>query len=349
LAEQRRLERESRNDIFKIFIPLAPALLEAFLPKKDNVLLDIMKENINKQEAQNLRMMDKLERAAAGPVVPPTSPLELITQLNNARKEGREEMKELLEMVEEKATERAEEMAASGDNKEESMLSLAMKNLGPIVGALVAQGKQPVIPAPEAQEAIASNETPQPIEAAPVQQPPTPEQVDQRKIAEIVFPFLAEQILRMEQSHKVDPKSAAKESLQLLKLKGFPQARVLKLFSRDVLFAILRTYKVSNTFDSWFNDYYAALTVQEPTAALRSKLTPLRAGTRAAPAASVTPQPSAPDKTDGLGHDPGKPGSVAPDKPNGHAKEGIVLDISGKNLSGAPTGGPAESNQPLSS
>lgn len=308
--ERRRQDRESRNDLLKLLTPLVPTVLAFILPKKDDTLLMMMKENTDRQEAQNIRMMERLERASQVPPVAAPNPLELIKQLNDARKEGRAEMKELMEMVEEKAVERAEEMGGSGE-KDESSLALVLKSLGPVLGAVIAQGKgAPALPQepqqlPEqdsgevvsTQGPPAPNPSRQPLAAdRGVKTPPSKKEIEQAQILKIILPFLGEQFVRMNNGHTIIPEAAAKESLTLLKAQGFGPDRIASSFSLEAMIGVLRGYKIPKSYDPWFNQYYATLIVAEAPAAPRTRPGTLKAAGR----------------TQSHGHLTGEPGAVAP-------------------------------------
>lgn len=355
---RRREERENRTTFLQTIMTALPGVLPLLLPKKDeSPFLEIMKDNMRNQELQNQRMMDRLEKLAAAPVAPQTSALDLIKQLNDARKDGREEMKELMEMVDEKAEIRAEELAASGGEKEDSTLTTMIKSLGPSLMALASsRGAPPALAPPEAAEGTEQVVESQPAQApssgaAPsrsaTKKPSTKNEQDQAAVLKIVLPFLGDQFVRMGQNHSIDPKAAARETLQLLKTKGFTQARVVELFSKEALMGVLRAYQVPKEYDPWFNGYYEALVLPETQAPLRdrSKTVSLargsgkpspRDGAQHVPAASGSPAPkpvvlsAAPDSvSDGAKQVESKPAEILSAPSPGH-------------LPGKPARGPAE-------
>jgi hypothetical protein len=275
--DRRREERESRNDLLKTLIPAAAPFLAALMPKKDDhkldTLVEFMKESSREARLANDKLLERLERTMQekkGDL----DPLALVKMLNESKKDGRLEMQELLDMVEERAESRAAQMG--GGDGEESTLALLIKNLGPGLSALMAQsvakpGTTAALPEPGAVAGDAIEAQAEPVAAAPPPKPRTPDEVDQEQILAVVLPFFADQFARMQNNHKVEPKAAAKESLVLLKAKGFKQERVIQVFTKDILFKVLRSYQIPKEYDSWFNDYYAALVVKETEAPLRSK------------------------------------------------------------------------------
>lgn len=302
---RRKEERDNRNDLLKTLLGAVPMVLPLVLPKKDDKLeavIEIMKENSRESRSQIEKLTDKLERALHDPKKTELNPIELMKMMNEAKKDGRKEMEELLDMVEERAERRAGELSQGSGEKEESTLSLLIKNLGPAFAAMVAgQGGMPsAVPLPESAEG-----EPRTVESSPVANSPaqssqarvkTKTELEQEKILTVLIPFFAEQFTRIQSGTKVDAKAAARESLGLLKLKGFSQERVVQLFQRETLFAVLRAYNVPNTFDSWFNDYYDALVVKEAEvparAATVSPLNTRKAGTASRHHAPEPAQPA---------------------------------------------------------
>lgn len=279
---RRREERESRNDLLKTLIPAAAPFLAALLPKKDDkldTLVEFMKDSQRESRAQNEKMLERLERSMTDKKGD-LDPLAMIKLLNDAKKDGRQEMEELLDMVEERASRRAAEMGGGGDG-DESTLALLIKNLGPGLSALMAQsvakpGIAGALPEPVPGDTIEATSAPV-VEAAP---PKTREDIDRDEILKALLPFFADQFTRMQSNHKVDPKPAAKESLALLKAKGYSQDRVIRVFTKDILFQVLRGYNIPKEYDSWFNQYYAALVVKESEAPLRKKPDNVQPGDR---------------------------------------------------------------------
>ena len=264
---RRREDRESKNDLMKTLIGVVPLLLPLVMPKKDDkldTLVDFMKDNAREAQRQSEKMLERLERAQTDKK-DALNPLELIRLLNESKKDGQNEMKEMLDMVEERAAERAAQMG-DGD-KEESTLALLIKNLGPGLAALMAQNAgaaaaAQTLPAPI--EESVEVEPVEPVQAARAAAPPkSKDELDQEVVLKTLFPFFAEQLARIQNKVAVDPVAAARESLNLLKAKGFSQDRVLALFNREILFGVLRTYNIPKEHDSWFNRYYESLLVKE--------------------------------------------------------------------------------------
>ncbi len=313
---RRKEDRESRNELLKLLIPtLAPLVMGFLSPKKDEkseLLLEFMRENQRTSQAQTDKLMDKFEKAASTKA--DTSPLDLIRQLNDARKDGREEMKELMEMVEDKAEARAEVLAQQNDG-DDSTLAMLLKSVGPGLAALLAQGKgAPNLAAVTNEEQEVDSDTVEGAVAtvspiappkAPKKTPPTPEQLDQQAVLSILFPFFIEQLQRQESGHEVSPKIAARESLNLLKAKGFSQVKVLSLFSHAQLLGVLKAYNLPKKYDSWFNDYYEALATRESAPVLRAKanVSPFSGKTQSSPRRSA-PRPGNGNDA-GLGTSPG--------------------------------------------
>jgi hypothetical protein len=270
---RRKEERDSRNDLLKTLITAAtPLVIPLLTPKEDKKLdtfMDFMKESRRDDQRNQEKLLERIERANDSKDKG-LDPLKLIEMLNKSKTEGRKEMEDLLDMVERRATERASQMG--GDEKEESTLALLIKNLGPGLAALMAQsGAAPALPQPAPQAETSTAENSEVIETtqaapAPAARAKTRDELDQESILKVVFPFFGEQLVRMQNHHNVVPEAAARESLALLKSKGFPQERVLEVFSRKVLFDLLRGYGVPKEYDSWFNKYYAALSSESTEA-----------------------------------------------------------------------------------
>lgn len=270
---RRREDREQRNSLITAIIPALTPLLAAFLPKKDDKLdtiVEFMKDSQRNQQSQNEKLLERLERAMNDPKKSDLDPLAMIKMLNEAKKDGRKEMEELLDMVEDRASRRAEEMSQSGGGGEESTLSLLLKNLGPVIAGAMAKDAAGKIPPAQPEAVEAQTVTPlEAVSAAPRAR--TKDDLDQEAIFKVVLPFFSEQFVRIQGGATVDPKGASKETLELLKAQGFTRERVLKLFTKDVLFAVLKNYKIPKTYDSWFNEYYAALSEGSAPIPLRTR------------------------------------------------------------------------------
>jgi hypothetical protein len=287
--ERRKQERESRNDLLKTLIPLALPLVEKVFSKKEgldpsvSLVIEQLKES-------NRRLEDRLAALGSQNHALDTKMLLDLEQKARereaaARKEGREEMEKIYEIAEERAESRAAEMIQSQGEKDESMTSVLIKSLAPALGAMIAQqqsqggGVQPQLtPVEQSQEVVAVQGEPsrvasvtpirgqssKPNRAKPVAKSVAPrprasqEDIDRQKILEIVMPFLVESFQRMAAGVQLTPEGAARESLELLALKGFRQDKVLSLFTKQHMETLVIS-KLPEQYHSWFNKYYAAL------------------------------------------------------------------------------------------
>jgi hypothetical protein len=89
----------------------------------------------------------------------------------------------------------------------------------------------------------------------------SPEDYDRKKVFDLLMPFFMDAFSRMSQGVQLTAEGAARESLEMLKLKGFSQSRVLELFTRQHFDAFVLK-RLPEEYHSWFNKYYAALGVK---------------------------------------------------------------------------------------
>jgi hypothetical protein len=309
--------RESRKETMTLLTglgtALGPKLMEMLAPKRDDTALDFYKEQMKAQNEKFDRMMERL-------LTPPKNEmdsLKLIGMLQEAEDRGWKKREKISEEIDEKAEIRAEEMTASkGDGENESTLGTVLKSMLPGISALLARGAQAPAAALAAQPPVevvseaASPATPPAAAAAPAA-PAEPSPVDRTRasVLEILGPFFMEQLTRINSGANIRPDAAARESLDLLKSKGFSQKRVIQLFPEDVFRQVIKQSGIPENFHSWFNEYYAAL-AQEKRAE-----SPLRArtGTRgAATVSSIRPAAaSAPASAPPKQHDAGVAERVA--------------------------------------
>lgn len=268
---RRREERETKNDLFKLLIPtLAPVLAVLIAPKdKDNtstLMLDYIRESSRTAQDQIKDMILRMERMSEKPKDTGPSTMELMKMRDDAYKSGKDDQKEIYDLVEEKAEIRAEELAEKQENGEDSITTTLIKSLGPVLSTVLSQRAaatpqevtQGFVPT-QLEQPLATDAEPQTAAvqvAPPLQENANPER---EAVSAIVIPFLVTNLQKMAANVEVDPKAAAKESLQLLKEKGFSQEQVVSLFTKKYLFEIVRSYSLPKALDPWFNDYYAAI------------------------------------------------------------------------------------------
>lgn len=293
---ERRERRESLKEMLTILAPLATPILANFVkPKEDSataLMLDFMKEQTRQTQEQVKDVLMEFKRVSEKPT---QNPLEVMKLVQDARKEGREEMKDLLEMVEEKAEERAEELKSRDGEEDDTITKTLIKSLGPGIAAIFAQRALPQmgneVPAlPEAQavdEALLAQQVSADGEGSQAallqreaereaQEKAMREQAknnqDREKIVGIVIPKLGEAFQSMSSgAGKPDATLTARECMSILNQKGYEPKRVTRLFTREIMFQIVRSYNLPKDLDSWFNDFYAGLLVSSSSASSRPR------------------------------------------------------------------------------
>jgi len=282
---RRREDREKSNDLYKLLIPaLAPVVATFLTPKEkdngSNMMLEFVKESQRNAQEQFKDILLRMERQNEKPKETGPSTMELMKMRDDAYKSGKDDQKEIYELVEEKAEIRAEELAEKLGDGEDSTITTLIKALGPsLATALTARGSAtPVVdanqvpgllPVMAAQTVETQSSTGEPLTPASL-----PEANERNQIQEIVVPFVIENLQKMAQEIPVDPKAAGKESLQLLKEKGFSQAQVVKSFPREYFFGLIANYGLPKELDPWFNDYYASIMEKPVTAPSRLRQRP---------------------------------------------------------------------------